>query len=225
MSDTAAILSADGPSQADTRAWAEFTDQHGRTWGAITENKTRHPCAPLQPQFTAPYIPFQKYLTIKGANKIEIEYRAALNDMDASDKEYDQSLRNYAAALYGDKQLDAIQHPPPDLLALAGERPRRVPREFVEAALRDNQWVLGLTAAVPNWALPHLEKAEEKKAPTPLPSYPDADEEKGGYALRKGPGGRWQMPDGSGFEGTEDEALNHLATHFRAEYEATLVEA
>ncbi len=223
-------MSGEGPSQADTRAWSEFIDQHGRVWGAITENKTRHPCAPLQPQFDAPYIPFQKYLRVVSANKIEIEYRAALKDMDESDRLYDTDLRNHAQALYGDKALEAIEHPSPQLLALAGERPQRVPRDFPEAALSDNQWVLGLTAAVPNWALPLLKKEEEKKASAPMKAYPDAgeaeEEEKvEPYTLKKVAFGRWKMPDGTTVGGTEEEAMQKLEERFPDEYAALLVEA
>lgn len=228
MNNVAAILSSDGPSQADTRAWAEFTDQHGRIWGAITENKTRHPCAPLQPQFQSPFEMFPKYLKVTSANSIRIEYQAALNDMDASDAEYDRELRNYATQLYGEKALDAIENPPPQLLALAGERPQRVPRAFIEACLQDNQWVLGLNPNVPPWARGHLAVQEEKKAPIPLRDYPDsvgATVAEDDYVFTMGKPGEWEMPDGKWFAGKREAALGYLGQKFPEHHRRLPVEA
>ena len=209
------------PSQADTRAWAEFTDQHGRVWGANTENKTRHPCGGFEPPFQAPLIPFQKYLKVDGFNRVKIEYRAWLNDIDLANAEYDKGLRDYAFQLFGTKAPQYIEDPPAELIALVGERPGRVPREFIEAALADNQWVLGLNPAVPPWAVPLLKKEQEKKEPAVMRDYPDADDYEFKYTQ---PGGA-RMPDGIWFSGKKEEALAKLEERFPDEHAKLLTEA
>lgn len=233
MNNVASILSSDGPSQADTRAPAEFTDQHGRTWIGNTENKTRHPVGMPDPQFDAPLIPLQNYLTMKGTNRIVIEYRKWLSDIDASDEEYDRELRNYATQLYGEKALDALENPTPQLLALAGERPsqnrRRPPRDFIEACLTGNQWVLGLNPNVPPWARKHLAVQEEKQAPAPIGEYPDSVgptvESEDEYEFTMGAPGKWRMPDGGWFAGKREAALEYLEQKFPEHHRRLLVEA
>lgn len=160
-------------SQADTRAWGEFTDQHGRLWGANTENKTRHPCGPFRPQFKAPFYPDQKYIEVKGTNRVRISYRRWLDELDEADALYDQTVRNYAVHLYGEKAPAAIKNPPAELLDITGPRPGLVPREFIEACVADNQWILGFNPKMPKWAEPLVEKVAEKKAPRPIGDYPD----------------------------------------------------
>ncbi|KKL87671.1 hypothetical protein LCGC14_1932380 [marine sediment metagenome] len=214
---------ANEPSQADHRAWAEFTDQHGRVWGANTENKTRHPCSGLEPQFQAPLLMSSEYLKVSGFNRINIEYQACLNDMDRANAEYDKGLRDYAFQLFGTQAPSHIENPPPELMALVGERPGRVPREFVEAALSDNQWVLGLNPNVPGWAEPLVKHEERKKAPPRMRAYPDGDDTV--YQFRYTPPGGARMPDGKWVSGKKDEVLAHLEQHFPAEHAEVLVEA
>jgi len=217
-----------GPSQSDHRALGEFTDQHGRQWEANTENKTRHPCGPLRPQFEAPFYPFTNYITVLSPTRVRIEYKTWLNDMDEANREYDAGLQSYAFQLYGDQAAKSIKDPPPELMAIVGERPQRVPREFVEASLQENQWILGFAKAVPDWAIPLLEKAEEQKTEPELAAYPDADEEvkvvSEGFSLKQAGENLWHMPDGTSFKGNRSGAMDHLEEHFPEEYAEFLVE-
>lgn len=66
------------------RHWARFTDQHGRTWGANTDEKTGHPCSGLEPQFDAPLRVPDIYIKVK-AGEVVIGYQAWLRDKSAVD--------------------------------------------------------------------------------------------------------------------------------------------
>ena len=211
-------------SQADTRGLGEFTDQHGRVWEANTENKTRHPCGPYRPTFEAPFYPFNNYMDVKGTNRVVIQYQRWLDDLDNANAEYDSTLRNYAFQMYGEQAVQYINKPPPELIALAGERPMRVPREFIEASQAENKWILGFTPTVPEWAEPLIKREEERKAPAQKRKYPDAGEAVAEpkvapdrYELRLKSPGRWLMPDGSEFKGSREDAEDELAQRFPTE--------
>ena len=211
-------------SQADTRGLGEFTDQHGRVWEANTENKTRHPCGPYRPTFEAPFYPFNNYMDVKGTNRVVIQYQRWLDDLDTANAEYDQTLRNYAFQMYGDQAAQFINDPPSELIALAGERPMRVPREFIEASQAENKWILGFTPNVPEWAEPLIKREEEKKAPAQKQKYPDAGgvevaevKVEAGYELRMKSPGRWLMPDGSEFKGSREDAMDELKQNHSTE--------
>lgn len=194
--------------QRRKRSYAIYTDQHGRTWGAVIENKTGDPAGPLEPQFSAPLRPLDKYITINSNRRqVVIRYADIIRDIVTANEEWDTQLRSYARKSYGTKAPEAIANPPADLLDMVGPKPREM-REPWEAAMQGNKWILGLSTAKPTWAKAYFPEEVVKPKNTfqmeTTNRYPDADEavefepeqmEVEGIAW-KGPAGGWELPNG-----------------------------
>jgi hypothetical protein len=140
-------MSAPGYSQADTRRFQKFWDQHGREWHGVVENKTGHACGALEPKFDAPWIPPQQYLVpVKDRlQDVRIDYETMLMEYEQAHADYYQRIVEEARA----RQWDVPEpgHPLPEsLLAIVGERPNAI--EPVLAAMQGNSWVLGLSTRV-----------------------------------------------------------------------------
>ena len=215
VNDTSATISGgmhgDVPAtdQRRKRAYAMYTDQHGRAWGAVIENKTGDPCGPLEPQFSAPLQADQKYITVNSRQrKLEIRYPEIISDIENAQADWDKALRNYARQSYGDAAPAAIQNPPPALLDMVGPKPNGLgAREPWEAAMVGNKWILGLTDTKPEWAeefYPEAQAPIEPRVLTITNSYPDADEEVT-YPKWGGPQKGWGLSDGSYVEREDDE--------------------
>lgn len=190
--------------QRRKRAYAIYTDQHGRVWGAPIENKTGDPCGSLEPQFSAPLRPADKYITVNSRRRqVVIRYADIIRDLVEAKAEWDHQLRDYARKNYGTKAHEAIANPPADLLDLVGPPPAE-PREPWEAAMQGNKWVLGLSPSKPEWAREFfpdepVRKQRETFQIETTNRYPDADEpenEESGIRW-KGPVLGWELPDGT----------------------------
>lgn len=203
--------------QPSKRGYSTFRDQHGRRWGAVTENKTRHPVGMPEPKFKAPILPPVHLIRPKPGDDSElvIDYKSWLGELDAAHQQWDQTLREAAKKLYGQGAIaHAIENPQPELLDEVGPRPKTDRREFVEAASQGNKWALGETTAVPAWAQAILEE-EKRIGPSRAPEqkkYLDADEEVAAVTFPKNKGfGRWEFSDGSVATMTKDAALEKEA--------------
>lgn len=214
--------------QRAKRAYAIYTDQHGRTWGAVIENRTGDPCGPLEPQFVAPLRPNDKYITINSRRRqLVIRYADIIRDIEEATAGWDSQLRDYARKNYGTKAPEAIKNPPADLLDLVGPRPKER-REPWEAAMQGNKWVLGLTSAKPEWAMEFFpEESVSKSQPFALEitrRYPDADEaqdqDEEAVGLTWAGRGGWKLPNGETIPKDEGESKEQ----HRARAEAALAE-
>lgn len=194
--------------QRRKRSYAIYTDQHGRTWGAVIENKTGDPAGPLEPQFSAPLRPADKYITVNSARRqVVIRYADIIRDIVTANDEWETQLRAYARRSYGSEAPKAIANPPADLLDMVGPKPREM-REPWEAAMQGNKWILGLSTAKPTWARAYFpEDAVKPKNTFQIETtnrYPDADDAEesepeqieGAGLAWKGPILGWQLPNG-----------------------------
>lgn len=191
--------------QRAKRAYAIYTDQHGRAWGAPIENKTGDPCGNFEPQFSAPLRLEDKYIAFNSRmRRITIRYADKIRDLVEAQNEWDTQMRAYARKEYGDKAGEAMKNPPPGLLDLVGPKPHER-REPIEAAMQGNKWVLGLSPLKPEWAREFFPDEPVAKRDTfqieTTNRYPDADEDHEPdedapglvWAGRAG----WKLPDGS----------------------------
>lgn len=198
-------------SQASTRAYRIFRDQHGREWGADIETKTQAPCGPYSPRFKAPLMPPQKYIDLvdRAAGRVEIAYDRWLEDEDTARQEYTERLRQQAYHLYRDKAADALADPPPDLIARVGRPPED--RRRILAARAGDPWVLGLSQDRPKWAdlvFPRENDDDELAFMREDTSFMEEDEpepEVREYPYMKGPG-LWVLSDGSTVRGKRVDA-------------------
>jgi hypothetical protein len=197
--------------QSRKRSYKIYTDQHGRQWGAIIENRTGDPCGPLEAQFHAPVLPLDKFVTINSRfNKLTIRYADIILDIQDANNDWEASLREHARKMYGMGAAAVIQSPTPELLDLVGPRPK-AHREIWEAAMQDNKWILGFDARKPAWAeefFPAASAEQQKREVVMTRTYPDADEDEPTtekYPKWSGPKTGWQLSDGSYVDRLEGE--------------------
>lgn len=189
--------------QRRKRAYAIYTDQHGRAWGAVIENKTGDPAGPMEPQFSAPLRPMDKYITVNSARRqVVIRYADVIRDIEEANADWDLALREYARKNYGTKAPEAIANPPADLLDLVGPRPKER-REPWEAAMQGNKWVLGLAPKKPEWAKEFFPDVVQRKDTFQLEvsrRYPDVEEQteeqEEESGLRWAGKAGWELPNG-----------------------------
>jgi len=213
--------------QSQKRAYAIYTDQHGRPWGAVIENKTGDPCGPLEPQFRAPLRVDDKYITVNSRmRQLTIRYADIILDIEDALETWNTSLREYARKEYGSQAHEAITNPPPALLDLVGPKPNGLgAREPWEAAMQGNKWILGLSDAKPQWAEPFFTEKQIQTAARVVEitaTYPDADEEvkEETFPQWAGPHKGWKLSDGTyveRLEGQEKEEYKAAAVAAEAE--------
>lgn len=137
----------EGWSQKNQRTSTDFTDQHGRQYHAVIEIKTGDPVGMIEPLFTAPLMPEQKYLrrVPRRPYDINIDYESWKRDIRGAWGEWQREGRSLAKKLHGsayDPKADFTS----DVLEVIGPAPQ--PIEPVIAASQGNKWVLGLTSKV-----------------------------------------------------------------------------
>lgn len=158
-------------SQETSRQWAEFLDQHGRRWGAMTENKSRHATGPFQPQFTAPWLPNQHYIDhLPGdMHRVAIDYDQMAVDFDEAMRMWVAEVQMHAANQPGvtvDEELAKARAGKPLSLVIAalcgpppGSRDPKTgkykglpPKAVIAAAKAGNPWILGQSHEMPEAA-------------------------------------------------------------------------
>lgn len=207
--------------QSRKRSYAIYTDQHGRAWGANIENRTGDPCGPLEPQFAAPIQALDKFITVNSRQrKLHIRYADIILDIQQANRDWEESLREYARKMYGMDAAKMIQSPSPELLDVVGPRPHGQ-KEIWEAAMQGNKWILGFSSAKPAWAeefFPDKPAVQEaQKLVLTGRTYADAEDEK---SLKwSGPKTGWQLSDGSyvtRLEGEDKDAYKARAEQAEA---------
>lgn len=145
--------------QAGKRKTVQFTDQHGRAWTAVKDVFTDTNIGPLYPSGWTP-VKYQGRDLLPPDNMYRfndskpgtfvIDYDAWRQTLMGAHQQWAQQAGSYAAAMYGDKAMDALENPTPALLNMLGPKP--MPIELVEAMQEGNKWILGLTEKKPKWA-------------------------------------------------------------------------
>lgn len=213
--------------QSRKRSYAIYTDQHGRAWGAIIENKTGDPCGPLEPQFRAPVQALDKFITVNSRQrKLHIRYADIILDIAQAFTEWQESLRKYAVKMYGMDASKMIQNPSPELLDMVGPGPIGQ-REIWEAAMQGNKWILGFSSAKPAWAeeffpdKPAVQSAQELVLTGR--TYADAEDEEVNGEKKgpkwSGPSKGWKLSDGTyvpRLEGEDTDAYKARAEALEA---------
>ena len=139
-----------------------YEDQHGRQWLAIVDTRTKPylaPCVQPWPQFTAPVLPAGTLLEPDPSKlgRLNVNYAKWLDDAQAQERTYLDTLQQTAEKMFGDNATRAIAERDPRLGAAMGPAP--ISPLFIRAAASGNKWVLGLVSAdeVPSWAEPLLD--------------------------------------------------------------------
>ena len=193
--------------QAATRRYSKYQDQHGRWWGAPTENTTGDPCSVYEMQgWNAPLTPDDKYIKLNADRRgVTIDYARWINDLKQANADYQKLLRDTAHALYGDKALEVIASPPPSLFDRIGYPPKQRIEPIV-AAMQGNKWILGLTKVKPSWATEFYPDEDVRHVVTEehvvTNKYPD---EEAGEISWGGPKAGWKLPNGEFVEREEGE--------------------
>jgi hypothetical protein len=149
-----------------------FRDQHGRRYHAEIELKTGHPCGPLVPQYRAPLVVPQQYLTLsndpENPTKITVNYTKWEADARAARKDWEAEGRSRALKMYGDA-YDPRKPFGQDVLDIIGPAPSAV--EPIIAARQGNSWVLGLSDRIDLRLAKYFEP--EQLDPQHRPEEPD----------------------------------------------------
>lgn len=175
--------------QAGKRKTVTFTDQHGREWTAVKDIFTDTNVGPMTPQGWTPVsymgrdlVPPDHVLRFDDARPgtFTIDYSRWISDIRAAHTGWVQQAGSYAASMYGDKSMDALENPPPALLNAMGPKP--MPVELLEAMQEGNRWILGLAVARPAWADKFFHA--EQQMPASGRRYEDAEDELVGAGTR-----------------------------------------
>lgn len=144
----ASIYAPDRWSQRNQRAEQMFYDQHDREWYGAIELKTGDVVGLLQPQFTAPLIPEQKYLkrVPRRPYDLYIDYDQWQRDEETAIKDWRDEGRKRASKMKGSEYRPGDTDFPEEVLDIIGPKPRAV--DPIIAARQGNKWILGL---VKNW--------------------------------------------------------------------------
>lgn len=170
--------------QEARRLRRKYTDMHGRTWSAEVDVKAEKPdaCSPFEPlvydtagnclgQWTAAYLPDQKYLSIDPADDrlLKIDYDRALRDLETAHEDWRKDLVRYATQMYHDEETVAkvLDAPTQLLLDLCGPKPMHP--NVIKAAMVGHPWTIGhpgklvkgrwqVAAKAPDWAEEYIPK-------------------------------------------------------------------
>lgn len=173
------IYQPEGWSQRDQRNYIILEDQHGREWGCSIEVKTGDATGLYEPQFKAPWVPEQKYLSRPDKRRpydLFINYKQMKSDLRADRRDWEKEGRQLMRKMRG-KAYDPSEEFGEDVLDIIGEPPQAI--EPMIAAEQGNSWILGATKKVdkrlakffePEQLDPAFVKEQE-------PDYSDLDEE------------------------------------------------
>ena len=158
--------------QAARRESATLTDQYGRKWQAIIDTIARGTCSAVGPKnFTDRLDTPQKYLRADTSERtLHVDFDTWIGDLEYAHKLYDDQLRDTALALFGENGPKMYEDRAPALMRHVGEAPQ--PVEPVKAARTGNRYCLGISDAMPLWAVPFFTKPL-----APVEVFPDAEEE------------------------------------------------
>jgi len=100
------FLETDRNSQARTRRYRRFIDQHGRRWGGECEIMTGHPIQ-LRALFEAPVVPPTAYLKFDvnedNPAEMHINYDAWVADRTTAEEDWDRRRLALGVQLHGDR--------------------------------------------------------------------------------------------------------------------------
>ena len=132
--------------QAKARRWQEYTDDHGRKWGATIEIRTGYPTGgQIAPQFVAPWLPSFEFVRCYPAHMgkpwaVEIRYAEGLATRQTALEEWNTNLLLIGQKAHG----EAFNPEQPTAFVLKELGPKPEPAEFWQAAMEGNGYLLGL---------------------------------------------------------------------------------
>lgn len=138
----------EGVSQASFREYMEFTDQHGRTWGAPIEVRSRHACGPYEPQFELPhpiFMPPQRFINPHPSSygRVVIDYEGWMSQVEELWADHSNFMIRLALEMYPDQDTHKVlEDPPKALLHQLGGTPQ-IRKEVVMALMAGDPWALG----------------------------------------------------------------------------------
>lgn len=147
MAKAASIYAPQDWSQRKQRADATFYDQYGREYFGTVELKTGDVVGLMQPQFTAPLMPEQKYLERVPRKPYDLFWNIdrQIADIRGAREEWEKEGRTVARKLHG-QAYDNTAEFGQDVLDIIGEPPQAI--EPYIAARQGDKWVLGLSNKV-----------------------------------------------------------------------------
>jgi hypothetical protein len=166
-------------SQQHQRRYQLFTDDHGREWGGNLEVKTGDVVGLLEPQFTAPLIPDQKYLerVDRRPYDLHINYKRWKADIRNGRRDWEREGRQLMRKMRG-KAYNPSEEFGEDVLDVIGEPPQAL--EPIIAAEQENSWILGKTKRPDKRLVKFFEpeQLDEDYVKKEIePDYSDLDEE------------------------------------------------
>lgn len=150
------IYQPEGWSQRDQRNYIMLEDNHGREWGVSIEVKTGDAVGLYEPQFAAPWIPEQKYLSRPDKRRpydLFIDYKRMKADLRIDRRDWEREGRQLMRKMRG-KAYDPSEEFGEDVLDIIGEPPQAI--EPILAAEQGNSWILGRSKKVDKRLLPFL---------------------------------------------------------------------
>jgi hypothetical protein len=167
--------------QAKNRRTSIFKDQHGREWAAVKDVYTDAPIGPLSPYGWTPVqykgrdlVPDNSVMVFDDARSgvFTIDYAKWRQAIEGALAMWTQTAGSYAASMYGDKAMDALNDPPPALLNILGPKP--MPLDLIDAQAEGNRWILGFDVPKPKWAEEYFTEAAVVPG---VKRFADADDE------------------------------------------------
>lgn len=133
---------ARNPSQADHRRYQKWLDQHDREWGGNIELKTGDPTGLIEPLFSAPWLPPQKYMRIVPGRPYDIliDYERMESDYRAQNAQYRKEALEEGMRQQGER-YDPEAPVSRGVRGVIGLPP--TPVEVVVAARQGNPWIIG----------------------------------------------------------------------------------
>lgn len=149
-------------SQADQRRGEIKFDQHERPYHTNIELDSGDPTGPIDPQFTAPLIPHQKYLEMVADDprRIYINYPAWKRDIREDRARWNRDARQRSQVRYGER-YDSKAPITAEIIDIIGPPPE--PIEPIIAAEQGNSWVLGFTDKVDQRLAKYFDLREKRE--------------------------------------------------------------
>lgn len=140
-------------SQEESRVDVIMYDQWGRPWHATLEKETMTPTGPVQPLFSAPFIPDQKYHRYGGKRnpvRMQIDLAKMEEDLQEAHEERERLIRKLTMQFFPGWNKKA---PPPEVIEkVDGPGYGPMPLEVLWAAMQGNKWILGFSKRRPAWS-------------------------------------------------------------------------
>lgn len=142
--------------QVNQRQFRRAKDVYGRWWKTTVDIRNNAPCAPIQPDFYAPWYPDTQYVKWRfdqdTGNYIDILSHEMKEDHRQAMKAWTEKLYMAGSQMQGDSFNP--DNPSASVLLAVGPKPH--PVELCIAHEYGDPWILGQTDVMPAWAKPYF---------------------------------------------------------------------